>query len=58
MRKKKLDERFQQKVTSVLDDFDNLARALHTEVISALDSSSSGFIEEIAIVFGATPVWA
>ncbi len=56
MRKKRLDDRFRQKVVSVLDDFDNLVKALNTEMFSVLDPGSSAFIEEIAIVFGATPV--
>lgn len=56
MRKKRLDDRFRQKVASVLDDFDNLVKTLTAEMMSSLDPGSSIFIEEIAIVFGATPV--
>jgi len=55
LQQRRQDERFKVKVDSVIEEFDKLVDAFKTEMISIQDTSSPS-VEDIAIVFGATPV--
>jgi hypothetical protein len=52
MRHKKLEQRFLKKASSTVETFDRLVKILKDDILSSTDSPT----EEIAIVFGATPV--
>ena len=52
LRHKKLEQRFLKKASSTVETFERLVKILKDDILSRTDSPT----EEVAIVFGATPV--